>query len=293
MQPKDAAGMPAGPAANLVRLLNVEALDADLYRGAVTTEPWKRTFGGQVAGQALAAAARTVASERAPHSLHAYFMRGGDARQPIIYQVFRDRDGGSFSSRRVVALQGGKPILNFAASFHVREEGYAHQFPMPEVPSPEELPDEAELVLNSEVAMPGAPPPPGLRGALEFRPVAPGLRQESRPRPPCQHYWFRVKGRLPDDPLLHRLIIAYASDALLLSTAVLAQPVAWTTDPRHVASLDHSVWLHGDARVDDWLLYSMDSPWSGHARGLSRGLIFTRTGQLVASTAQEGLLRLG
>ncbi|MDE2319940.1 MAG: thioesterase family protein [Rhodospirillales bacterium] len=285
------ADLPEGPAANLVRLLNVEELDADLYRGAVTTEPWKRTFGGQVAAQALAAASRTVAPERAPHSLHAYFMRGGDARLPIIYQVFRDRDGGSFSSRRVVALQGGKPILNFAASFHIREEGYAHQLPMPEVPPPEELPDEAELVLSNETGTPGVPPPPGLRGALEFRPVEPGLRYESRARPPCQHYWFRVKGKLPDDALLHRLIITYASDALLLSTAVLAHPVAWTTDPRHVASLDHSVWLHGDARVDDWLLYSMDSPWSGHARGLNRGLIYTRTGTLVASTAQEGLLR--
>ncbi|MDE1882711.1 MAG: acyl-CoA thioesterase II [Rhodospirillales bacterium] len=283
---------PGGPVANLVRLLNVEELDADLYRGAVTTEPWKRTFGGQVAAQALAAAARTVPAERVPHSLHAYFMRGGDARLPIIYQVFRDRDGGSFSARRVVALQGGKPILNFAASFHIREDGYAHQLPMPDVPPPEVLPDEAELVLNSETTPPAAPPPPpGLRGALEFRPVEPGLRQASQARPPCQHYWFRVKGRLPDDALLHRLIITYASDAILLSTAVLAHPVAWTADPRHVASLDHSVWLHEDARVDEWLLYSMDSPWSGHARGMNRGLIYTRAGVLVASTAQEGLLR--
>jgi acyl-CoA thioesterase II len=283
---------PAGPAANLVRLLDLEELDVDLYRGAVTTEPWKRTFGGQVVGQALAAAARTVAPARLPHSLHAYFMRAGDARLPIIYQVFRDRDGGSFSSRRVVALQKGQPILNFAASFQAPEKGYAHQFTMPDVPPPEELPDEVEVVQQTEGVLQGdLVPRPVLRGALEFRPVAPGLRYERKHRPPFQHYWFRVKGRLPDAKLLHRIIIAYASDAMLMATSLLPHPVQWGEEAIQVASLDHSVWLHEDAAADDWLLYSMDSPWSGHARGLSRGLIFTRDGRLVASTAQEGLIR--
>jgi acyl-CoA thioesterase II len=282
---------PEEEADTLVRLLDVEELDANLFRGAVTPEQWKRTFGGQVAAQALAAAARTVAPDRAPHSLHAYFMRAGDARLPIIYQVFRDRDGGRFSSRRVVALQKGEPIFNFAASFHAPETGFAHQAPMPAVPAPETLPEETGISWSAQAGMPGKSLRAPLR-SVEFRSVVPGQRRDPNPHPPLQNFWFRVRGRLPDTPLLHRIAITYASDMILLSTSLLPHPFSWGRDPLQEASLDHSVWLHEDARADEWLLYSMDSPWTGHARGLNRGQIFSRDGKLVASTAQEGLIRV-
>lgn len=276
----------------LVQLLDIEELDRDLFRGPVTQEPWNRVFGGQVVAQALMAACRTVDATRPPHSLHAYFMRPGNPQWPIIYRVYRDRDGGSFSTRRVVARQNGEVIFNLAASFHIVEPGFTHQAVMPDVPPPEDLPDELDRSEEFIARFPAHRRPlMRERRALEFRPAAPGQRYELTASDPVQSYWFRVVAPLPGEKLLHRVALAYASDMMLISTSLLPHPVAWNMDQVQEASLDHAVWFHDDVRVDDWLLYSMDSPWSDGARGLSRGLIFTRDGRLVASVAQEGLIR--
>lgn len=279
--------------ARLVRLLDVEMLDRDLFRGPTTHEPWRRVFGGQVVAQALMAATRTVAVERSAHSLHAYFIRPGDPRQPIIYQVFRDRDGGRISARRVVALQNGEPILNLAASFHLSESGVAHQASMPDVPPPEGLEDELQLMARQagrftahQRALMEVPRP------LEFRGVTPGRRLDPSPSEPVQYYWFRTTAPLPQDPALCRAVVAYASDMMLLSTCLLPHGLSWYLGQVQEASLDHALWLHADMRPDEWLLYAQDSPWAGGARGVNRGVIFTRDGQLVASTAQEGLIRV-
>ena len=293
MSGADDETQPAELIERLVRLLDVETLDSDLFRGPLTHEPWQRVFGGQVVAQALMAACRTVPAERPPHSLHAYFMRPGDPGLPIIYQVFRDRDGGRFSSRRVVALQNGRPILNLAASFHEPEPGLAHQSAMPDVPPPEALRSEREVVADMIEQFPEWRRPMMLiPRALEFRPVAPGLRYAQIPREAMQYYWFRAAAPLPNDALLHRVLLAYASDMMLISTSLLPPHIAWNMDQVQEASLDHAIWLHGDVRLDEWLLYAQDSPWAGQGRGMNRGLIFTRDGRLVASVAQEGLIRV-
>jgi acyl-CoA thioesterase II len=276
----------------LVGLLELEQIEVDLFRGACTHEQWTRVFGGQVIGQALMAACRTVEA-RMPHSLHAYFLRPGDPAKPIVYQVSRDRDGGSFTSRRVVAIQHGQPILNLAASFHIAEPGKSHKFDMPEVPPPEALEDERAIAQRYMDQIREERRHHMFRSRpIELRPVSPFSRLSGEPRPPHQAFWFRAVARLPDDPVLHRVLLAYASDMMLLSTSLLPHGIHWAKDPLQEASLDHAMWIHDDLRLDDWLLYTLDSPWSGGARGLSRGLIYARDGRLVASVAQEGLIRI-
>lgn len=289
----DAAPSPRDLVDTLVALLELERIDLDLFRGARTEAAWRRVYGGQVIGQALMAASMTVDAARPPHSLHAYFMRPGDPALPIIYRVSRDRDGTSFASRRVVAIQHGQPILNMAASFHVDEPGLAHQSAMPDAPDPETLEPESEV--NRRLA---SRLPPDRREmflqprAIEFRAIDPATRLVDRKLPPRQAYWFRARAGLPDDPVLHRVLLAYASDMMLMGTALLPHGIGFHDPALQPASLDHALWFHEALRVDEWLLYALDSPWSGGARGLNRGSVFTRDGRLVASVAQEGLMRM-
>ena len=279
--------------ADLVRLLDVEEIDTDLYRGARQPGGRGRVFGGQVIGQALMAASRSVEGGRVAHSLHAYFMRAGDESLPIVYRVERDFEGKSFATRRVIALQRGQPILNMAASFQLPEEGLSHQERMPDVPGPEGLVSEAEL-MRAEREREGLPvdgwfsrPRP-----IEIYPAEPRSMLHPVKREPRFATWFRVVAPVEGGPDVHRAILAYASDMALLSTSMLPHGVIWFTPGMQSASLDHAIWLHEEVRVDDWLLYATDSPWTGHARGLNRGQIFSRDGRLVASVAQEGLIRL-
>ncbi len=279
-------------AAWLVGVLDVEPVERDFFRGPATPDGKGRSFGGQVIGQALMAAIRTVDAGRAVHSLHGYFIRPGDATAPVLYQVARDRDGGSFTTRRVVAIQNGAVILNLAASFHVAEPGLAHQDAMPDVPAPEDVEPEDVLAERMAERLPEgylrwlrSPRP------VDFRPVEPRPPLDRSPRAATQNVWMRVAGPLPDDPAVHRAALAYVSDYGLLGTSVVGHGKAFGDPDMQFASLDHAVWFHDDFRVDDWLLYAMDSPWAGGARGFNRGRIFTRDGRLVASVAQEGLVR--
>jgi acyl-CoA thioesterase-2 len=280
-------------AAGLVQLLDVEELDTDLYRGARQPGGVGRVFGGQVIAQALQAAQRS-AEDKVAHSLHAYFMRAGDEQHPIIYRVVRDFEGKSFATRRVIAMQRGEPILNMAASFQRQEEGLHHQDTMPDVPDPDTLKGEDELREQFADQIPERFRRMFTRGRpIEIRPV--GARSWMVPTSglePRQQSWFRVCAPIGDDPAMHRAVLAYASDMALLSTATLPHGVNWMTHNLQSASLDHAVWLHEPVRADEWLLYDCDSPWAGHARGFNRGRIFTRDGRLVASTTQEGLMRL-
>lgn len=290
--PPARADTPTALVEQLIHLLNVEEIDTDLYRGARQPGGVGRVFGGQVIAQALQSAQRSV-DDKAAHSLHAYFMRPGDENFPIIFRVVRDFDGGSFATRRVIAMQRGKPILNMAASFQRAEEGLHHQDAMPDVALPEALKSEGALRLDHIDEIPEKLRPFFLRARpIEIRPVTP--RSLTRPEPvaPVWNSWFRVVAPLPDDPALHRAMLSYASDMALLGTAMLPHGKSWLTDRMQTASLDHAVWLHEPFRADDWLLYSTDSPWAGHGRGFNRGRIFTRDGRLVASTTQEGLIRL-
>lgn len=274
----------------LLQLLDLETLDRDLFRGARDPEASGRIFGGQVVGQALIAASRTVAENRSAHSLHAYFVRPGDDRHPVIYHVERDRDGGSFSNRRVVAQQGGETILNMIASFQVEEEGLHHQEEMPDVPGPEGLRTEAEIA-------PELTHLPEMFRAFMARSRGVELKRVSldalygRKSEPTQHMWFKLMAPSPDDQAVARAVLAYASDFALLGTAMLPHGKHWTTPGMKTASIDHAVWFHETPKVGEWHLYTMDSGWSGGARGFSRGRIFSRDGKLVASTAQEGLIR--
>ncbi|WP_404480414.1 acyl-CoA thioesterase [Novosphingobium sp. BL-52-GroH] len=273
--------------AELKALLDVEEIDTDLYRGAPAAEGPGRVFGGQVVAQALAAAARSVGEERQAHSLHAYFLRAGDTTRPIVYRTLRDFDGGSFANRRVVAMQGGKPILNLAASFHRREDGFAHAAPMPQAPGPENFPE-----LAAALAAVGQTLPQMMAerlAALEIRPGPPATQSAGTPH---QFLWFRLTAPMEADDALRRVVLTYASDFALFATAILPHTPAVFAPGLQVASLDHAVWFHSTPPVDDWLLYAMDSPWAGHARGFARGAIYDRAGTLVASVAQEGLCRV-
>ncbi|KTT69810.1 acyl-CoA thioesterase [Sphingomonas sanguinis] len=284
---------PEALAQGLVALLDVEEIDTDLYRGARKPGGEGRVFGGQVIAQALQAAQRSTEAPRTAHSLHAYFMRPGDERYPILYRVERDFEGRSFATRRVIAMQKGKPILNLACSFQTPEEGLHHQDAMPDVPAPDTLTPERELLarLGDQVPAP-------LRAFLqrprpiELRPVDPRQMLAPEPRDPTQAIWFRLVAPIGDDPALHRAVLAYASDFALLGTSTLPHGVNWLIDDMQTASLDHALWLHEPFRADEWLLYTTDSPWAGHARGFNRGRIFSADGRLVASVAQEGLIRL-
>ncbi len=278
---------------DLVDLLEVEQLDTDLYRGRRQPGGVGRVFGGQVIAQALQAAQRSTDAPKVAHSLHAYFMRPGDEDHPIIYRVVRDFEGRSFATRRVIATQGGKPILNLAASLQTPEGGLYHQDAMPDVPPPEELRSEQELRAEMIDAMPEKWRRHMLRARpIEIRPVHARSWFAPEKRAPEQASWFRLVAAIGDDAAMHRAILSYASDMSLLGTCTLPHGVNWMTHNLQTASLDHAIWLHEDFRVDDWMLYTTDSPWAGHARGFNRGKIYARDGRLVASVAQEGLIRL-
>ncbi|WNO54982.1 acyl-CoA thioesterase [Stakelama saccharophila] len=293
----DAPAKPTTPEAltkQLVELLDVEEIDTDLYRGARQPGGVGRVFGGQVIAQALQAAQRSTDEHgKIAHSLHAYFMRPGNEDYPIIYRVVRDFEGRSFATRRVIAMQRGKPILNMAASFQAPEDGLHHQDTMPDVPGPDDLKSETELRAEIEDRVPERMRAFFLRPRpIEIRPVNPRNWFSPDKCEPVQHSWFRVSSALPDDPAMHRAMLAYASDMALLGTAMLPHGINWLTNRMQTASLDHALWLHEGFRADEWLLYSCDSPWSGHARGFNRGRIFAANGTLVADVTQEGLIRL-
>jgi acyl-CoA thioesterase-2 len=276
----------------LLRLLDLERLELNLFRGQNRDIGSGRVFGGQVLAQALVAAGRTVEG-RAAHSLHGYFMLPGDVNTPIVYQVDRIRDGRSFTTRRVLAIQEGREIFSMLCSFQVEEPGIEHGAAMPHVPPPESLPRELDLVR----AMADRIPAP-LRDVytqdrpIDFRPVAPVDPFTPEVRPPLKHVWFRAEGTMPDEPILHQAVLAYASDYGLLGTALLPHGLSFMMRGVQAASLDHAVWFHRAFRVDDWLLYAMDAPAAAGARGFTRGSLYTRYGILVASTVQEGLLRM-
>lgn len=281
-----------GRVEQLLRLLNVRETGDLAFTGSRQPGGVGRVFGGQVIAQGLMAATRTVETDRGLHSLHCYFMRAGDESQEIDYQVRTDFDGGSFSTRRIIALQSGRPILTMTASFHRPEPGFAHQAPMPNVPQPEALLSESERIEQETDPATSALLSHFQRiRPIEVRPVERRSIAHPVPQPPISHSWLKLGSAIDADPTLHRAILAYASDMMLLGTCVLPHGVSWRTPGMTTASLDHAVWIHDDFRIDDWLLYATDSTWSGHARGFNRGQFFTRDGRLVASVAQEGLIR--
>ncbi|MFA6167595.1 MAG: acyl-CoA thioesterase II [Gemmatimonadaceae bacterium] len=282
-----------GVVGELLSMLDLEALEVNIYRGRNRDIGSGRVFGGQVFAQSLVAAQRTVDAARHAHSVHGYFLRAGDLKSPIIFFVDRPRDGGSFTSRRVTAIQHGEAIFHLSASFHVDESGLEHQLGMPDVPAPESLSPELDLIREMADRIPEP-----LRSVLtqdrpiDFRPVAPTDPFVAEKRAPVRHVWFRAVSRLPDERIIHQAVLAYASDYGLLPTALNPHGVSMRDHRLQIASLDHSLWLHRPFRADDWLLYSMDSPTAAGARGFTRGAIFTRAGELVASVAQEGLMRM-
>ena len=277
--------------AEVLGLLEVEQIEENIFRGLSPKGRTQRVFGGQVLGQALAAAIRTVEPSRLCHSLHAYFLRPGDPRIPILYQVDRARDGRSFAARRVVAVQHGAQIFNLAASFQVPESGFDHQFEMPSVPPPENLEDASQALMRRLDQF-----PEHLRDwitrprSFETRPVILDGPQDRPPRAPFDHIWFRPAGPVPGDIRQRQILLAYVSDMTLLDTSLLPHGKSFLSAVQ-MASIDHAMWFHRDARLDDWLLYAQDSPSASGARGYNRGLIFTRDGVLIASVAQEGLIR--
>ncbi len=278
---------------SLLDLLDLEQIENDIFRGRSPADRQQRVFGGQVAGQALVAAGRTVPVNRPVHSLHAYFIRPGDPSVPIVYTVERVRDGRSFTTRRVTAIQHGKAIFTLSASFQIIEDGPFHQAAMPEVPAPETLP--TSLVrLTPLVGEDTA------RKLVENRPFdirhATPLTWEAVGDPslatPESIVWLKVDGELPDDPLLHVCLMTYASDMTLLDTVLLNHGLSWSDRRTQGASLDHAMWFHRPFRADDWLLYYQDTPFAGGARGLARGQVYTHSGELVVSVMQEGLIRV-
>jgi acyl-CoA thioesterase-2 len=275
----------------LLETLDLETLERNLFRGRSPLTGWQRVYGGQVIGQALVAAWRTV-DDRHVHSLHGYFMRPGDPKVPIVYEVDRIRDGRSFTTRRVVAIQHGEAIFSMSASFQVEEDGLDHQFEMPDVSQPEDLPSEREL-MDAYLHL----APENVRRywqrerPIEIRPVDLRHYLSAEKLDPIQHVWIRATRKLPDDPLMHGCVLAYASDMTLLDTSLFVHGKKVFDPDMQVASLDHAMWFHRPARADEWLLYIQDSPNTSGARGLTRGSIYNRDGRLVASAAQEGLIR--
>ncbi len=278
---------------DLVSVLTLDRLEINLFRGQSRDIGSAQVFGGQVLGQALVAASATV-ENRMVHSLHAYFMRRGDFHAPIVYEVDRARDGHHFSTRRIVAIQHGEQIFNMSASFQAAEHGREHQAQMPDVPNPEALKDSGEYFRDLLPKFPEK-----LRRLLEhkrpfeFRPVQAPSFLSKEPQPPLMQIWFRAIDRLPDDEVLHRCLLAYASDFNLLNAALRPHGLSHGTPHIAIASIDHAMWFHHDVRVDQWLLYSVDSPSASGGRGFVRGSIFRADGQLLSSTAQEGLMRVG
>ncbi len=278
---------------NLLGTLDLEPLEHNLFRGRSPQVGWQRVFGGQVIGQALSAATRTVEADRKVHSLHAYFLRPGDPGLPIVYEVDRIRDGKSFATRRVVAIQHGHAIFSMSASFQVEEQGLDHQMAGPDVPPPEALIPEDEL---KRLYMESASEPMKAywrrERPIEIRPVSLRHYLGREKLEPVQHVWFRATGPLPDDPAVHQAVLAYASDMMLLDTSLYPHGRSLFDRDLQVASLDHALWFHRPFRADDWLLYSQDSPTASGGRGFNRGAIFSRDGVHVASVAQEGLIRV-
>ena len=278
----------------VVSILDLEPLEVNLFRGRSPQSSWQRVFGGQVIGQALVAACRTVddVAVRPPHSLHAYFLLGGDPKVPIVYEVDRIRDGKSFTTRRVDAIQHGRAIFSMEVSFHGAEEGWSHQLTMPDVPKPDALPSEADVKNRGLELLPDPVRKYYERERpIELRPVEYGRYLGQKLKGDRFHVWIRATSRLPDEPAIHQCVLAYASDMTLLDTALV--PLGKTVFHEDVmaASLDHALWFHRPFRADEWLLYAQDSPNLCGSRGFSRGSIFAEDGRLVASVAQEGLLR--
>jgi acyl-CoA thioesterase-2 len=277
--------------ADLLSILDLEPLEQNLFRGQSPKSGWQRVFGGQVVGQALVAASRTVEG-RHPHSLHCYFMLPGDPKVPIIYEVDRIRDGRSFTTRRVVAIQHGQAIFAMSASYHAEEPGFDHQAPMPDVPGPDDLPSEQEVKAELVPLMPEPMRTYYTRERpIEIRPVEIKRYMSRDPMAPQFHVWIRTTGKLPDIPAIHQCVLAYASDMTLLDTSLVPHGRTVFEPTIQPASLDHALWFHRPFRADEWLLYAQDTPSAGGARGFSRGLIFKQDGTLVASVAQEGLIR--
>jgi acyl-CoA thioesterase-2 len=278
---------------DLLAILDLEQLEHNLFRGRSPQVGWQRVFGGQVIGQALVAACRTVdTTARQPHSLHAYFLLPGDPKVPIIYDVDRIRDGKSFTTRRVVAIQHGAAIFSMSASFQVEESGFEHAAVMPKVPPPEDLPSDQEIKSS---VLPTMPDPVRAyferERPIELKPVEFARYLSRDPMEPRFNVWIRATGRLPDDPAIHQCVLAYASDMTLLDSSLIAHGRTVFERSIQAASLDHALWIHRPFRADEWLLYAQDSPSASGARGFARGLIFSRDGRLVASVAQEGLIR--
>ncbi|NIL95353.1 MAG: acyl-CoA thioesterase II [Woeseiaceae bacterium] len=277
---------------DLITLLQLERIETNIFRGDSRDIGSAQVFGGQVLGQALSAAQHTV-EDRVAHSLHAYFLRRGDMEAPIIYEVDRARDGGSFSTRRVVAIQHGRPIFNLAASFQSRESGLDHQATAPDVPGPDGLKDLAEIACDHVDKLPVK-----MRRFMtdkrpfDFRPVESVSLGSTDPRPPVKHVWIRAVDSLPEELALHQNLLAYVSDFELLGTSTLPHGLPFAEGKVIMASLDHALWFHRPFSIDDWLLYAMDSPNAAGARGFARGQLFDADGVLVASTAQEGLVRV-
>lgn len=279
--------------AELLELLRLEPIEVNLFRGQSQDLGWGSVFGGQVLGQALSAAARTVPDDRVVHSLHGYFLRQGDAKRPIVYQVDRIRDGRSFTTRRVVAVQNGHAIFSLSASFQVEEVGFDHQDPVPpDVPGPEQLRSDTEVARAWGEHLPEplrtralAERPIEVRSVVPIDPLNPEIR------PPERKVWYRAVDPLPDDPALHRYLLAYASDFHFLTTALQPHGASWAQPGMQVASLDHAMWFHRPFRMDDWLLHVIESPSASGGRGFARGRFFDRAGNLVASATQEGLIR--
>jgi acyl-CoA thioesterase-2 len=278
--------------AELLSILDLERLETDLFRGQNPKTGWRRVFGGQVVAQALVAAMRTVPTDRPVHSLHAYFLLPGDPRTPIVYEVERLRDGQSFTTRRVKAIQNGRAIFATTVSFQIAEDGFAHRPAMPAVPGPEglltgrEIAAEAGLALPEAIAAYFARPRP-----IDLRPVDLRRYRGGEPREPVFNVWLRAAAALPDDDALHRAVLAYASDMTLLDVSLIPHGRSVFDPQVQAASLDHALWFHGPVKADEWLLYAQDSPAASGARGFARGQIFDRSGRLVASVAQEGLIR--
>ena len=279
---------------DLLGLLDLEQIEVNIFRGVSPSDGWQRVYGGQVIGQALVAASRTVEDDaRSAHSLHGYFLRPGNTDIPILYSVDRIRDGRSFTTRRVIAIQQGEAIFSMSVSFQVLESGLEHQHQIPNIPPPEACHDQLTMRKQYSASIPqtvldqaNQPQPIELRFVEPFNEFIPD------PGPPLQHVWIKTAGEMPKNNRLNQCLLAYASDLTLLDTSYRPHGIGWRNDKFQVASLDHTMWFHKPFLTDEWMLYQQDSPFSGGARGFSRGTIFNTNGDLIASVAQEGLIRL-
>ncbi len=276
----------------LTSLLSLEKIEENIFRGQNYMAPWKRVFGGQVLAQSIHAAHQTVPEDRVLHSMHAYFLLTGDISVPIVYDVDRSRDGGSFTTRRVVAIQKGKPIFITAASFQKKSDGFDHQIDPPDVPAPEDLKTDRELIQHLKDKAPELYQRFNHERPIEFRPVEVHDPLNPKKSEPFRHVWLRAKGKLGDDLRVHQEVLTYASDYNLLGTAILPHRDKLENKEMFFASLDHALWFHRPFRADEWLLYKLDSPSASNARGFTRGSIFNREGVLVASVVQEGLMAM-